>query len=63
MFDSMWGSMASSLQLCEEYLNVADEDDVEEVVEDFNVPDRSEGLLKIAKTIDAGNLIILLSVA
>ena len=47
MFDSMWGSMASSLQLAEECLN---EDD-----EDIDVPDRSEGLQKIAKTIDAGN--------
>lgn len=47
MFDSMWGSMASSLQLAEECLN---EDN-----EDIDVPDRSEGLQKIAKTIDAGN--------
>lgn len=45
MFDSMWGSMASSLQIAEDYVN---EDDVE-----IDVPDRSEGLKKIAKTIDA----------
>ncbi|XP_054715680.1 autophagy-related protein 2 homolog B-like [Uloborus diversus] len=48
MFDSVWGSMASSLQLAEECLNSKTDDD-----EELDLSDKSEGLEKIARTIDA----------
>lgn len=52
MFDSMWGSMASSLQLAEECLKEDQEEEIE-------APNRSEGIKKLANLIDAGNLIFL----
>ncbi|XP_042904044.1 autophagy-related protein 2 homolog B isoform X1 [Parasteatoda tepidariorum] len=48
MFDSIWGSMTSSLQLAEECLNYKGDDD-------FDNSDWSDGIEKIAETIDAGD--------